>query len=308
MTRYGSHAIAKEALPSRDHSAYLPTSGVYCQAIGIGAAYSVGGTMAWFVHLTPEKNAARVRRSGLSPVSRSRGDDPRLGLYCTPVLSDHTLTYQWSREIKRWKFPRLAAVHFRIPDDTPVTVGHYGQVPKEVTAAGAVAVFLSLSPEDMRGYEVFLPRGVSAKEIRRIRSLTRPVGWRYMPTAHGKRPCPCPACLVRGEYGNAKIRKRSAYYDSSNVPPRQEVLEKLRTTHDSEEIVALLDQLHGRRQGDVFRVAHLADHPEPEVREALAYALYGFDRKAAAGLMEKLRSDPEKDVREAAGADEDENG
>lgn len=262
--------------------------------------------MAWFVHLTPEKNSARVRRSGLSPVSRSRSDDPRPGLYCTPLLSDHTLTYQWSREIKRWKTPRLAAVHFRIPDDTAVTVGHYGRTPETTTAAQAVAVFLSLSPEEMRGWEVFLPRGVTAKEIRRIKSLNRPVGWRYMPKAHGNRPCLCPACITPGEYGVSKIRNRSPYFDRSHLPPRQEVLEKLRTTQDSEEIIRLLDQLRSRGQGDVFRVAHLAGHPDPEVREALAYALGGFNEKAAAAVLEKLRSDPVKDVREAAGTEEEE--
>lgn len=261
--------------------------------------------MAWFVHLTPEKNAARVRRSGLSPVSRSRGDDPRLGLYCTPLLSDHTLTYQWSREIKRWKSPRLAAVHFRIPDDTAVTVGNYGRVPEASTAAGAVALFLSLSPEEMRGYEVFLARGVAAKEIRRIKSLTRPVGWRYRPNAHGTRPCACPMCMTRGDYGVSRIRKKYPYDDPSLIPPRQEVLEKLRSAQDGAEIVALLDQLDGRRQGDVFRVAHLVDHPDPEVREELAYALGGFAEKAAASLLETLRGDPVRDVREAAGADED---
>jgi HEAT repeat protein len=66
-----------------------------------------------------------------------------------------------------------------------------------------------------------------------------------------------------------------------------------------------LEQLDGRRQGDVFRVAHLADHPDPAVREALAYALYGFSKKAAAELLAKLRSDPAEEVRAAAGADED---
>lgn len=263
--------------------------------------------MAWFVHLTPEKNSARVRRSGLSPVSRSRSDDPRPGLYCTPLLADYTLTYQWSREIKRWKSHRLAAVHFRIPDDTTVTVGHYGKAPEPVSAAQAVARFLSLSPEEMRGYEVFLPRGVAAQEVRRIRSLNRPVGWRYRPNAHGHRPCACPACLDKGEYRISRIRDSSSYYDKSHLLPRQEVLEKLRTAHDGPEIVTLLDHLRGRGQGDVFRIAHLADHPDPDVREALAWTLYGFNKKAAAELFEKLRSDPVKDVREAAGADEDED-
>lgn len=263
--------------------------------------------MAWFIHLTPEKNAARVRRSGLAPVSHSRSDDPRLGLFCSPLLADHTLTYQWSREIKRWKSQRLAAVHFRIPDETAVTVGHYGRVPDATTAAAAVALFLSLSPEEMRGYEVFLARGVAPKEIRRIKSLTRPVGWRYKPNAHGTRPCPCPRCMARGDYGVARIREKYPYDDPSRIPPRQEVLKKLRTAQESAEIIALLGQLDGRRQGDVFRVAHLAGHPDPEVREELAWALGGFDQKAAASLIENLRSDPNKDVREAAGADEDED-
>lgn len=261
--------------------------------------------MAWFVHLTPQKNAARIRRSGLAPVSQSRGEGRYTGLYCTPLLSDHTLTYQWSREIKRWKTSLLAAVHFRIPDDTIVTVGHYSKAPETMTAAQAVALFLSLSPEEMRGYEVFISRGVTSKEIRRITSLSRPVGWRYMPQAHGRRPCPCPICVTRGEYGVAKIRRRSPDYDWSHLPPRQEVLEKLRTAQEAEEIVKLLEQLRGRGQGDVFRVAHLAEHPDPQVRETLAYALDGFNKKAAAELLEKLRSDPVKDVREAAGADED---
>jgi len=261
--------------------------------------------MAWFVHLTPEKNSARIRRAGLSPVSHSRSDDPRPGLYCTPLLADYTLTYQWSREIKRWKSPRLAAVHFRIPDDTAVTVGYYGNVPQPVTAAQAVARFLSLSPEDMRGYEVFLPRGVTPQEIRRIKSLARPIGWRYRPNAHGHRPCACPACLDRGEYRISRIRDKSSYYDTSHIRPRQEVLEKLSTAQDGAEIVALLDQLRGRGQGDVFRIAYLADHPDPEVRETLAYTLDGFNKKAAAELLEKLRNDPVKDVRVAAGADED---
>ena len=259
--------------------------------------------MALFVHLTSAKNAARIRRNGLSPISWSQYSDTR-GIYCTPLLPDHTATYQWSRELVRWKNPPLVAVHFRIPDDTQVAVGRYGKLPKKMTAAQAVAHFLSLSPEQLRGYEIFLPRAVSAKEIRRIRSLGRPVGWRYMPNAHGRRPCPCPACLGRGEYKVAHLRRRFPYDPPRR--PRQEVLAELQNAQDPEGIIALLDQLESRAKADAHRVAHLVDHPDPEVREEVAYLLSGFRPKAAAPLLEKLRNDPVAEVREAAGADEDE--
>ncbi|NUP53678.1 MAG: hypothetical protein HOW97_41110 [Catenulispora sp.] len=96
------------------------------------------------------------------------------------------------------------------------------------------------------------------------------------------------------------MRSRSTDYNRDGITPRQEVLAKLAAADYVPEIITLLESLRGRRQGDVFRVAHLADHPDPAVREVLAYALQGFHRKAAAELLEKLRNDPVEEVREAA--------
>ena len=121
-----------------------------------------------------------------------------------------------------------------------------------------------------------------------------------MPNAHLRRPCPCPGCLSPGEYGVAKLRSRSTDYNRDGITPRQEVLAKLAVADYVPEIITLLESLRGRRQGDVFRVAHLADHPDPAVREVLAYALQGFHPKAAAEFLEKLRNDPVEEVREAA--------
>ncbi|GIH90659.1 hypothetical protein ACFFMN_27115 [Planobispora siamensis] len=59
--------------------------------------------------------------------------------------------------------------------------------------------------EDPRGYEVFIPRPIAAREIHRIRAVNQVTGWRYWPTAHGTPPCP--VCVDRGEYGGAKIRR-----------------------------------------------------------------------------------------------------
>jgi hypothetical protein len=54
------------------------------------------------------------------------------------VLPSFTLTYQWVRELRRRHSGVLFAVRLRLPDDQPVTVGHYDAQPPAVTAAQAV--------------------------------------------------------------------------------------------------------------------------------------------------------------------------
>ena len=88
-----------------------------------------------------------------------------------PVLPSFTLTHQWVRELHRWHGGVLVAVQVRLPDEQPVTVGRYGTQPAAVTAARAVAVVREL--DDPRGYEVFVPRAVTAADVRRIREVPR---------------------------------------------------------------------------------------------------------------------------------------
>lgn len=81
--------------------------------------------MALLVHVTAEKNVARIRRAGIAARSLSRsGDEP--GVFCTPLTSSYTVTYQWSRELLRRGDRTIAAVHFQAPDDVLVSVGRYG--------------------------------------------------------------------------------------------------------------------------------------------------------------------------------------
>jgi hypothetical protein len=168
--------------------------------------------MAEFVHVTTARAARRIERSGIA--ARSHGWAAGRGVYCMPVLRSFTLTHQWLRELRRWHAGVLVAVQLRLPDDEPVTVGRYGTQPAAVTAAQAIAAVQQL--DDPRGYEVFVPRAVTAAEIRRVRDLPQNVGWRYRPDAHGRRPCPCPACLPRGGYGVARLRRASP----DEQPPR----------------------------------------------------------------------------------------
>ncbi|MEU8202946.1 hypothetical protein [Streptosporangium sp. NPDC049046] len=161
--------------------------------------------MAMFVHLTAADNIRSVRRAGIRALSRDSAGQP--GVFCLPVLPSYQLTHQWGRELRRGGRRNVVAVDFRLPDDEPVRVGHYGREHVELTGAEAAA--LIARHEDARGYEVFVPRPIDAGEIHRVRGVNRVTGWRYMPEAHGRFPCPCPVCLQPGQYGSARIRQKA---------------------------------------------------------------------------------------------------
>lgn len=251
--------------------------------------------MTTLVHLTPEKNGARILRSGIAAGSTGRLGDR--GSYCMPVLASYELTYQWTRELRRSGQRTLVAVHFRIPDDEPVTVGRYSAEPTRMSAARAAGLIGALA--DPRGYEIFVPRPVTAAEIHRVREIPRVVGWRYFPNAHGRRPCGCPACLRRGEYKASDIRAR-CYPADAPRRPRPELLADLRAATTSEGIIESLWALGGRRRADAHELAFLIDHPDAEVRTVLADQLRNYRGRTARDLLEKLRLDPDPDVREAA--------
>jgi hypothetical protein len=156
------------------------------------------------VHLAPATQAAAVRRGGLRP-SPHRWLGCR-GVYAMPVLQSYVLTYQWGRELRRWGARTLVGVHFRVQDDEEVWVGHYNRPPVTTTATEAAAMIMAAP--DPRGYEVFVPRKVRAREIHRLRPVNPVTGWRYVPGSNGTPPCACPVCLPIGAYGAAKIRAR----------------------------------------------------------------------------------------------------
>ncbi len=157
-----------------------------------------------FVHLAPESTVARIRRSGISRLRKASGDFPG-GVFAVPVTRNFFLSHQWLRELKRRGKGPIAGVYFRIRDEERVWVGHYGRAHRWMTAAQAVAAFMS--GEAQEGWEVIIPRRIAADEIHWMRVLRQIFGWRYYPGAHGKRPCACSFC-TRGEYKSASIRRR----------------------------------------------------------------------------------------------------
>ena len=184
--------------------------------------------MPVFVHLTSQRNLASIRRSG---IGRRSGRRRAAGVYAMPVTRNFYVSHQWLRELRRWGAGTVVGVYFRLPDDEPVTVGHYNRPHVAMTAADAVALMMGAEgrdpaqerkrdassrgirrgtrlPASPEGYEVIVPRRIEVAELIRVRFLPQVVGWRYQPGAHGTAPCTCLCCGGRGQYGVRKLLRR----------------------------------------------------------------------------------------------------
>ena len=160
--------------------------------------------MATFVHLTPEKYLAAIKRSGIQR-TRARRFLPA-GVFAQAVTLNFYVSHQWLRELKRSGQRTVLGVYFRISDDEPVYVGHYDQSPLQIRAAEAIG--LIMHHDSPLGYQVLVPRRIEPGEIVRVRHLPQTLGWRYYPEAHGKPLCVCPICVSPGEINSNKKRQR----------------------------------------------------------------------------------------------------
>jgi hypothetical protein len=169
--------------------------------------------MTRFVHLTPEKHAGAIRRSG---IKRTRFQDgPARGVFAMPVTPNFIATHQWLQELKRGGQRTFVGVYIRLTDTEPVLVSHYANALQPFTAAAASAM---IGQRDAAlGYRVQIPRKMEAGEIVAIRNLPQGIGWRYKPHAHGAPPCGCPACQPRGEIRSRRLRAayEAAYSDDA---------------------------------------------------------------------------------------------
>ncbi|WP_236141372.1 hypothetical protein [Nostoc sp. CMAA1605] len=155
------------------------------------------------VHLTSSNNRNSVLRSGIKP-RFYRQEYPK-GVFAMPIIPDFYISHQWLRELKRSGQRNICGVYFRIPDEQEVYVGHYNRQHLHTTVAEAAGMIMEA--KNSQGYEVFIPRKIAADEIKHIKALPQVLGWRYYPEAHGKKPCGCPVCLLKGEIKSRKIRQ-----------------------------------------------------------------------------------------------------
>ncbi len=158
--------------------------------------------MTLFVHIADERDAAAIRRNGLT-LPRWRGMRGE-SVFAMPVVPDFQLTHQWVRELKRSGFNTAVGVYFRIPDDAPVSAGLYNEKKQAMTASEAAAL---LHGSRLLGFETLIPHPIEARAIHAIRRLPQTVGWRYFPGAHERGIfCGCTYCQ-RGSFKSRKIRQ-----------------------------------------------------------------------------------------------------
>lgn len=231
-------------------------------------------------------------------------------MYCFPVLPSYTLTHQRLRELARFgSRGGLVAVHVRLDDAQEVLVGRYAERARmaQVVVSAAEAVRRIAALEDPRGWEVFVPRAIRPREVHRVRTAPQVTGWRYLPDAHGARPCTCFGCRVRGGYGARRLRERLPHPLDGPPPPVRVLLAQV-AAGDPGDAAALREALHWfsmRRRGPLDRLAGLATHPDPGVREDLVWAVAGWSTPGVTELLDGLADDPDADVREAVEAARD---
>jgi hypothetical protein len=160
--------------------------------------------MATLVHLTSAKLLRRIQRAGIKAEATCFGST---GVFAMPVIPNYVVSHQWARELRKWGRGRIIAVYFRVPDGEPVKIGRYSRPHEDMTAAQAVAAIMRQG-SDALGYEVIIPHSIPPQAISRTRIISSRVGWRHYPSAHGRRPCGCPACVARGEYNSQRLRER----------------------------------------------------------------------------------------------------
>ena len=129
----------------------------------------------------------------------------RPGVFALPVVQSFLLSHQWVRELKRRGHRTAVGVYFKLPTTERVWAGLYNKPKQEMTAGEAAAALRGMQKF---GFEVIIPRSITAASITSVRMLPQKLGWRYYPDAHVRGIfCGCEYCM-RGEIRSRKIRER----------------------------------------------------------------------------------------------------
>lgn len=216
--------------------------------------------MPVLVHLTRHDNLPAIRRSGIAPGKQTKR------VYAMPVTRNFQISHQWLRELRGGAGGTMVAVYFRVPDDEPVEIGHFGSARQGMSAAQAVAVMLTAEtvdptaaraaddrsravkagrrlPSSPEGFEVLLSRRIQPSEILRVKVPPQVVGWRHRPGANGASPCFC-ICCERGRPGVGKLLRAVEEAEARGRPIKATVFGR------DERSFARMERLKAPRKND----------------------------------------------------------
>jgi len=184
--------------------------------------------MAQLVHITGAGSANRIKRNGIN-----KGDYNGL-VYFMPVTKDYYVSHQWCRELKRSGIKCFCAVYFTLPDEETVWHGHYNSSHMQDRLSVAIGKFMVST--DQMGYEFYTDKRIEKSLIQKVVDIPKPIGWRYFPTSHEKKPCFCPGCLRVGEYRSSKNRKAWLEENESPKLTVNQAKEILHSSTDTDEL------------------------------------------------------------------------
>jgi hypothetical protein len=159
-----------------------------------------------------------------------------------------------------------------------------------------IAIKTFLSKEEKYGYEFILERKVELSEIIKTRIIPKPMGWRYEPNLHGKEPCPCPMCILKGGFRTSGLKEK---YDPSIS--RKNARAILQKSNDNEDIVGALERMQGKwRKESPEYLERLIKSQDEYVLYALVKLLVLHRHPLAKEYLEVLAKNQDEDSSELA--------
>ncbi|MCK5854228.1 MAG: hypothetical protein KAG56_03335 [Sulfurovaceae bacterium] len=244
--------------------------------------------MAVLVHITSEERRKSIKNSGIKT-----GKDNK-GVFFMPVLGEYLISHQWARELKRFGIKNFMAVYFKVSNDEDVWFGKYSEIHKKMPLNSAIDIFKKI--EDKLGYEFFIERKIKANEITKMRHISKPMGWRYEPKAHGKAPCPCPMCIQKGGFKTNSLKEKNEHEIS-----QKKAKEIIAFSNDEYDICDAISRLNGKwRKESPEYLERLLEFKDEYLLDMLVEYLAEFRHPLAKQYLSILAKSEFEDIKELA--------
>lgn len=244
--------------------------------------------MPALVHISNAGSEKSILRSGIKPGKYNNV------IFFMPHLKEFLISHQWARELKRYGIKNFIAVDFKISNSEEIWFGKYTDNHEKMSLNMAIRIFMN--NEDKLGYEFFIERKIKPKEILKIRKIQKPMGWRYEPDSHGKKPCPCPMCIQRGGYKTRKLKEKTEYNIS-----KKEAREILSISTDTDELYEAVVRLKGKwRKESPEYLKRLISFDNEYLLYSLVELISEHRHPKSKELLKVLSKSADEDTRELA--------